>query len=239
VKERRDITKVYLKRLQATREWLNGRTTRYPYRLPDGSLFPQVELPENRKKVAEWVTGLIEVHWDLSRWRQIDQGVAWADLNEGLGLYRPSLILTGGGNPEYRFDPSDDECLPSYCLLFADLVMNPEHERLGRCARCRRFYVSTGRYLRKKYCNRNCAQKVASTKYILNRKREARERKITLARKLLPRWTLRYGDWKRWLVRAARHEKPRLTLSFVTRAAKRGELVPRGLQERRKGIDGY
>jgi hypothetical protein len=199
-------------------------------------LFPQPGLREIREEVARWVTGLIEAHWNLFRWRQRDNA-AWSELDKGLAQFRPSLVLMGDRRPEYFFVPADKESpeLPSHWFVFVDLLMNPERERLGRCERCRRFYVSSGRYLRKKYCNRNCAQKVASTKYILKRKREERERKITLARKLLARWRPRHGDWKRWLVRAARHEKARLTLSFVTRAAKKGDLVPRRSAKKEKG----
>lgn len=224
------IKAYYLKRLHATQDWLNGQTRRVlSYHLPDGTLFPQPDLQEFREEVAGWVTSVIRAQWDLAVWKQRDNNAVWNHLNERLGLYRPELVFIGRDKLEYWFRPADDECsmLPSHWFVFADLLMNPEHDRLGRCDRCQKFYVSGGHYQKKRYCTRGCAQKAASTKYIVRRKREERGGKIALAERLLLKWKPRYGNWKRWIIGKARLKKPGLTLAFVTRAANKGDIVPR------------
>lgn len=109
---------------------------------------------------------------------------------------------------------------------FAKLMNDPDRQLLGGpCERCKQYYRKK-RKNQKRFCGRRCAHLASATN--ANRERLDRERrdKLMRARKQLEKWqtmkrTPNVG-WKHWI---AGHE-PDLTVSFLTRAVKREDLVP-------------
>jgi hypothetical protein len=213
------------RRCAAMAAWLNREPWGRCYTLPDGNLFPQPEPNIVLEEARRWVSDVVDCGWDLQRWRE-KHSEDWQRLNGGLSLYRPSLILGPRWEPMYFFEPDTGDLLPSHWWAFAELMMNPERERLGRCDRCGRFYVSEGRYRRKRYCSRRCAHAVAANRYLGRRYAAYRERRLALARRLLRRWRPRYGDWKAWLVAQSQSGPARLTRNFLTRCVAKGEITP-------------
>jgi hypothetical protein len=177
-------------------------------------------------QAGRWVSDVLAFQWDLQRWRE-KHPADWQQINRGLSLYRPSLILGPGGKSMYYFESAHDrDLLPPHWWAFAELMMNPERERLGRCDRCQRFYVSEGRYKRKRFCSRRCAHAVAASRYVGRRYAAYRQRRLALARRLLRRCGPRCGDWKARLVKATRAGPVRLTRNFLTRCELKRELTP-------------
>jgi hypothetical protein len=206
--------------------WLNGEhCTLMPYRLLNGHPFPQPEPKEVMRQMRQWVGDVIGLGWDLERWREKYPG-GWKEINDGLGVYCPCIALGEHGAPEFHFEEPDyAPLLPSHWWAFVGLIMNPERERLGRCDRCARFYVSLGRYKRKRYCSWDCAHAVAAKRYLGRRYAEYRGERLALARRLLARWRPSDGDWKGWLVRKTQAGTVDLTRNFLTRCVSRQELT--------------
>lgn len=224
-------------RVAAMAAWLNGDQWRDScYMLPDGSVFPQREPQPVLEQARRWVSDVLAFRWDLQRWREKHSG-DWQHINDGFGLYRPSLSLGLGGKPMYWFEHVEAVALPPHWWAFAELVMNPERDRLGRCQRCQRFYVSEGRYKRQRFCSWRCAHAVAASRYVGRRYAAYRQQRLELAQRLLPGWRPRFGDWKAWLVKRAGHSPVSLTRNFLTRCVFQRKLTPptepskKGLQQ--------
>ncbi len=182
-------------------------------------------------RVRQWVGDVVTLGWDLRCWRE-KHPRDWHEINSCLGLYRPSIAFLHHGEPQYFFEPSDPAALlPMHWWAFAELIMNPERERLGRCDRCGRFYVSLGWYRRKRYCSWGCAHAVAASRYVGRCYGEYRKQRLELARRLLPHWRPCDGDWKAWLVKEAQLVKEpqadtvKLTRNFLTRCEFKRELT--------------
>ena len=202
--------------LAAIAAGLNGDRWHGPLlELPDGNFFPQSD-PEECQIVKQWAGDLIRLGWDLRRWRD-EHEKDWAHFEQGLALYRPEPYLDGAKQLKFQYLPIDTAgtpILPSRWWVFALLAGNPERERFGRCYRCQRFYVSEGRYTRKRYCSRRCAHNTAASHYGGRHYATLRKQRLAMALRLLPRWRPSFGDWKGWMVREA---KGLLTRNFLTR----------------------
>lgn len=230
-------TRDYQSRLLPLAGWLNRERWRGGEFLPDGSSLDLCQEPkEIVERVRQCIVDVIAEKWDIPRWRKAHLA-DWEELCRCLALYRLVPVLDHNGQLFDYFEPAAlaTPLLAPHWWAFYDLLQNPERERLGRCERCQRFYVSSGRYTRKKFCSQQCARYNAATRYKRKLDRKLRESKLRLARRTLHRWKPRHGDWKRWLVRATKHSRTPLTLRFISRASNRGDLKEKDFFKSLKG----
>ena len=212
--------------VEAVTAWLNGDPWNYPtYTLPDGILFPYPEPKEVLDEVKGWVRQLLDLNWDLKRWRESHKG-EWEYIERLMRTYYAIPVLTDRNGLMLHFECADSSLpLGPHVWAFLELLMNPERERLGQCDRCRKFYASTGRYRRKKFCSRRCARNETASRYIARKRRELRDGRLALAKRLLSGYTRRCGPWKPWLVLKTKVTKNPLTLTFLSRAVGKGDLA--------------
>ena len=212
--------------IEAAAIWLNGYVwNEATYTLPDGVVFPYTELEEVLNQVRSWMRQLLDSNWDLWQWRE-QHKKEWERIERMMSGYYPIPILVGRNDLTLYFEYTNS-LLPigSHVWAFLGVLMNPERERLGQCDRCRKFYASTGRYTRKKFCSMRCARNETASRYIARKRRELRDGRLALAKRLLSGYTRRCGPWKPWLVLKTKGTKNPLTLTFLSRAVREGDLA--------------
>lgn len=109
---------------------------------------------------------------------------------------------------------------------FALLMNDPDLNLLGGpCDRCGRYFKKK-RANHKLYCDRDCAHLASAAKSTNERLQRDREDKLKRAKLRIAQWQdlkrkPKIG-WKKWIVIAA----PDLSVSFLTRAVNKGDLIP-------------
>jgi len=119
------------------------------------------------------------------------------------------------------------------CWQFADFLENPLREQLGKCYRCRRYFLNKSKRRNKVYCSQRCGHTTTAIKSTRKRRRQQREQTLkrvrTELRNLVPD-TPKASQWKRYLARRAG-----VTNKWITRAVNKGELrLPAFLTQLRK-----
>lgn len=129
---------------------------------------------------------------------------------------------------DYRGVSPDDQAIDQARLVFMELLLNPQRERLSEkpCARCGRYYLKkTAR--QKVYCSRACSRD--GTAAYATKKRLAAERqlKLQVAAEEVRNWAAARTkeDWKHWVCQTAAGRRVELTPKFLTRAVNKGELT--------------
>jgi hypothetical protein len=195
------------------------------YDFPDGTEFPYPGHPEELDQVRGWVCQLLASDWVLERWRE-GHWKEWKEIERVLRIHRPTPVLVERNQLALQFERADSYTLfVPHVWAFIELLRNPERERLGLCERCNKFYVSKGRYRRKKFCSMRCARNATVSRYIKRRRHELRQAKINHAKRLLSGYKPSHGNWKRWLFLKTEGKKNQLTPAFLSRAVSKGDLV--------------
>lgn len=118
------------------------------------------------------------------------------------------------------------------CLAFSELASSPLRDRVGKCDRCGRYYVSEGAYLRKRFCSRSCAKSefaVRATQRRREQETEQKRRAVAQAIHALETRRRRPVNWKEWV-----SEQAGVTKKWITRAINRGEIRPPETSEKQK-----
>jgi hypothetical protein len=141
-----------------------------------------------------------------------------------------SLVMRPGQIFPRRKDKPIARARREATILFIELVRNPNHERLGKCPRCHRFFF--GR-VGQKCCPRprRCSSTLAAIKASKRNWRTARQRKLEQARAQCVEWQRRRPprDWKPWVA-----NQIGVSPKWITRAINLGELT--APQERSKEV---
>ncbi len=107
------------------------------------------------------------------------------------------------------------------------LLMNDSDLSLlgGPCDRCGRYFEKK-RANHKRYCDRDCAHLASAAKSTSERLRRDREERLKRARLRIAQWQCfkrkPKGGWKKWIATAV----PDISVTFLTRAVNKGDLVP-------------
>src|SRR5262249_21704427 len=86
--------------------------------------------------------------------QSVESGTHYLLISSGDGRAQPHLRFY---HPVRNQEPVQ-EPVRYACLAFIELVSSPLWDRVGKCDRCGRYYVSEGAYLRKRFCSRSCAK---------------------------------------------------------------------------------
>lgn len=139
--------------------------------------------------------------------------------------------------PPEEFDPAaeDDYAgLVAASARIATLITSPFYNRIGRCARCGKFYLAESDRADRKYCSQRCASFDTAVKATKERRKQNREAKLRRVQQQIRRFeelTAQVrkqiadtkGGWQLWV---AEQTGPDVTQRFVTRALNKGELTP-------------
>jgi hypothetical protein len=211
---------------------LNGGGELPPhFEQPKGALPPAVAglRPELRRLVAAWresgPDGESLLKSDSSLARRLERMTVRL-VPTPTGRFRlewPSLQP-----PERLRLPTENERWQDFAFgHFANLLLNPYCEMLGGpCARCGRYYIKNT-VRQKVYCSRRCDNAAGAVAATRKRLQKERAEKLSRAQGAAGTWrpTRKYPDWKQYVSRTEH-----LTLAFLTRAVRKGEL-----QEPRRG----
>ncbi len=102
---------------------------------------------------------------------------------------------------------------------FADLMENPLRDRLGKCRRCGRYFLSTKGHRNKVYCTQRCGSSATAVESTRRRRRREHEEKLKRARAWLRDLVPGVTQWKEHMARRAN-----VTTRWLARAVNRGEL---------------
>ena len=107
-------------------------------------------------------------------------------------------------------------------LHFIQLIAHPDWQSIGGpCKRCDKYYLSESRHKRV-YCSAKCRATASAVRSTRHKRLEERDAKLARAKAKLDHWRpATRMSWKRWV-----SQETRLSLSFLTLAERRGELVP-------------
>ncbi len=156
-------------------------------------------------------------------------GWVWSALTDG--AQRPIFAPSDKGmRGEYlTAPPGPDDKIPGgvgfafTVWMFGTLVTNPICEKLGGpCARCGNYYIKK-RASQKVYCSRRCGNAATAVARTAERDAAERKEKLLRAKAAIREWRSAkpQQDWKPWIA-----QKTGIDLRFLTRAVKKGDLVP-------------
>lgn len=128
--------------------------------------------------------------------------------------------LTSSGKLDLESTMRDrpmESALQEAVRLFVELV-TAAPATVAKCKCCRRYFINpTGRKDRR-YCKRKCALYATAVECTKRRWQREREEKLRDAQGKVGSWN-GSGHWKAWVA-----EETGLSLTFLTRAVRRGEL---------------
>jgi hypothetical protein len=117
---------------------------------------------------------------------------------------------------------SSDDPVPFIASwMFTNLVTSPLRDRLGKCERCGRYYLSQGRYVNKRFHSRQCAWRTSAERAVYRRRDTERHRKVAEAKRAIRQLVFDKPDapdWKAWVA-----NRSGVTHKWLTRALHRGE----------------
>ena len=118
--------------------------------------------------------------------------------------------------------------------LFAILVSSPRSADVGRCRRvaCGRYFVGRPKKRQKQYCSDLCRTVESSKRSAKERRKKEKAEKLRRVKDAYTKWNAkprRGNDSKRWIVNSAR-----VSLTWLTRALNRKEVIPPQLGRPRK-----
>lgn len=106
--------------------------------------------------------------------------------------------------------------------LFIDLLIRSSEYDVGRCGRCKGYYLNFSGHRNKVFCSRRCATTMSAERAMRERRMREKDEKLARAAELCTIWKPgRSKDWKRWVA-----HRSGLTTNWLTRALNRGELQP-------------
>jgi hypothetical protein len=108
--------------------------------------------------------------------------------------------------------------------LFIDVIVNTVDHEVGRCHRCKEYYLNFSGHRNKVYCSRRCATGWSAKVTMSKRRMEEKREKLARATELCKAWkppAAKEQDWKQWVAK-----RSGLTPKWLTRAVNRGELEP-------------
>ena len=189
--------------------------------------------------LRHYVDGWLKAERNFGRWRMANPDLDSTLQNVSTGTHY--LLISsrdGRAQPHLRFySPIDNkepvsEPVRYACLVFTDLASSPLRDRVGKCDRCSRYFVSEGAYLRKRFCSRNCAKSEFALKATQKRREQENEQKrraVAQAIHALEKRRRRPLDWKEWVA-----EQAGVTKKWITRAINRGEIRSPETSEKQK-----
>lgn len=168
------------------------------------------------------------INQGLSGWRLWCLGSGVEEMNEpdptvppGTVLWNPPERTDGRPTLAYGMARSDYNAQSLAALWFVLVITSSEGPLLGRCARCRRYFLNTSGHRNKVFCLPACARDTAArraTKLARVAEHEAKLRRVLSAVAALQDKP-REKDVKEWVAKRAR-----VSLWWITRAIKRGDL---------------
>lgn len=190
---------------------------------------------ECEQALAELMDSWLAARCDLRRWplkQQFESDMNNRELflqsgGDGVqaGFTGPvrgkSDLLLGVG---YEMDASPGQTLAT--SLFFQFVCGPFWRDLGRCKRCRRYFLNLSGHADKVYCNGRCASAVTATETTRRRRAQEYKTKIEAVCEAIAAFEKLSKDrkdrhnWKRWVARRAGGG---ITQNFLTRAVNKGE----------------
>jgi hypothetical protein len=190
-----------------------------------------------RNLLQQFVDTWLAADKDFTRWCQTNNRL-FMDLRLGVFSWRSTIHPLGRASVRKLMLPltgwaAKNEELAVACWHFAEFLENPLREQLGKCYRCRRYFLSKSKRRNKVYCGPRCGHATTAIKSTRKRRRQQREQTLkrvrTELRNLVPD-TPKASQWKRYLARRAG-----VTNKWITRAVNKGELrLPAFLTQLRK-----
>jgi len=183
-----------------------------------------------RDVLRQYIDSWLESDSTYQKWRKKNPEL-FDNINHNLSTTRLKLTdqnIDGQLLPNVRvLTPSPLD--PTYHVdqhtiwLFIQFIVSALRERLGKCSRCRRYFIRSVRQ-NGMYCSRKCATHM--TALISTKARRQREHSMKLERshKALVRIGQRSKLPKNWKELAAK--KAGVTRQWLTRAINKGELLP-------------
>jgi hypothetical protein len=117
-----------------------------------------------------------------------------------------------------------DPLTAAVCECFTTLVRSPLRERVGKCERCERYFLSNRSYTKKRFCSRSCSSPATATKATQVRRSREREEKLLNVRRVIDNLKLRANDSPDRLERRIAAQAM-VTVKWLTRAVNRGEIA--------------
>jgi hypothetical protein len=113
--------------------------------------------------------------------------------------------------------------------FFMMLITNPlSHLLAGPCATsgCGRYFDKESKRARK-YCSPECGSAATAAAAVNKGRREKNSRKVRIAQRSIAKWKRgsRKADWKRSVVRDTSGQNDKLTMNWLTRAVRRGDIA--------------
>jgi hypothetical protein len=160
------------------------------------------------------------LHADEKLWREVT--FALRSLYVPSKKARAQVMLLPTGDPQNPIKMAR--------TWFAHLTLNSENPRLGRCPQCGVYFVRKTRR-ESTYCSQRCGSRASSAVRTPVDRAEQRQEKLNIAAAGIAKYEVLWRKgrvqigWKEW-VACHYNVAAEITLNFLTRAEKKGELIP-------------
>lgn len=194
------------------------------------------EMEVYQTRLRAYLDSWLESNCDFNRW-MTEYPDFYCTLDSYVGAFKWRLTPSKDRGAIFSLSLSDDSGFNSYdpevraIDNFITILTLPLFNRIGKCKRCKKYYLAESAHERK-YCSRQCATgatAIESTRKRLQIEREEKIRKTRKAIKQFKKLKPTVQSWKTWVASRAG-----VTQKWITHAINRGDLkVPKSLIERK------
>jgi len=184
--------------------------------------------------LREFVDAWLEARSDVAKWPLRDRFLMAVNRRDAYLVRRAD-----GGARLYFSSPRVDPAESYAVYLFLRYITGDHSRSIGRCVRCRRYYLNTSRRRNRKYCSDRCNRYTSSPKYMREARRTVQDEKLKATRGAIQKFSSlpphqqakHSARWKEWVMKEVNRalspaSDRRITKNFITLAMNHDEINP-------------